>query len=314
MTKLPESPEYPKSAALARYCPDVAEAKIAFLGLGTMGAPMANNLERSGFSVARWNRTAQLDHALADSPQAAAESADIIITMLTGGDAVEEVLFGQRGAATGNVSGKLFVDMSTSGPRSAHRVAEELRARGARFVDAPVSGTRGPAERGELVVLAGRSSADLAALEGVFGVLGRRVIHAGPAGAGQTLKIVLNGMGCQHLMAFTSMLRLGQAAGLARGVVVDAFTNGAFATPAYVGKRERVLREDYDGADYPLELVLRDADLCQELQHDVGLAIPTHGVARSEVEKAVRAGLGEKDLFVVEQLYTPSATRKRGAS
>ena len=98
-------------------------------------------------------------------------------------------------------------------------------------------GSRLPAEAAELVVLAGGDASDLAELEPVFSALARRVIHAGPVGAGQTLKVVLNGLGCQHLLAFASMLRSGERAGLAREVLVEAFTAGAFATPAYIAKR-----------------------------------------------------------------------------
>lgn len=253
-----------------------------------------------------WNRSPKPRHELASSPRACANGAEIVITMLTGGDAVEQVLFGDGGAATGAVANKLFVDMSTTGPASARKVAAKLAELGARFVDAPVSGTRGPAEKGELVVLAGGSHADVTALGGIFATLARQVIHAGPVGAGQTLKVVLNGMGCHHLVAFAGMLRLGEEAGLSRDVIVEAFTGGAFATPAYIGKRERVLAQNYEGADYLLELVLRDAKLCRALQQELGLTLPTHAAALADIERAVDAGLGDKDLFAVEAIYRAS--------
>jgi 3-hydroxyisobutyrate dehydrogenase-like beta-hydroxyacid dehydrogenase len=271
-----------------------------------MGAPMAANLRREGFSVGVWNRSAKPGFELASSPRACADTATVVITMLTGGDAVEQVLFGENGAATGSVTNKLFVDMSTTGPASARRVASRLAGLGARFVDAPVSGTRGPAEKGELVVLAGGSDEDVGSLGDVFAALSRRVIHAGPVGAGQTLKVVLNGMGCHHLVAFASMLRLGEAAGLSREVVVDAFTTGAFATPAYVGKRARVLERNYQNADYLLSLTLRDAKLCRELQAELGLMLPTHLAALADIERGVDAGLGDQDLFSVEAIYRAS--------
>lgn len=185
----------------------------------------------------------------------------------------------------------------------ARSIAERLVSRGAHFVDAPVSGSRLPAERAELVLLAGGSDADVARLAPVFRAVGKRVIHAGPVGAGQTLKVVLNGLGCQHLMAFASMLRLGERAGLGRSTLVEAFTEGAFATPAYRGKRERVLEHHYSEPDFVLDLVLRDAELCAGIQRDVGAVMPTHRAAHDEVRRAVESGLGELDLFVVEDLY-----------
>jgi 3-hydroxyisobutyrate dehydrogenase len=283
---------------------------VAFLGLGTMGVPMALNLVRSKLRLHVHNRTperaGELERAgarVAESPRAAADEAGVVITMLTGGDALSQVLFGQNGAATGEIAGKLFVDMSTSGPRAAVATAARLQEAGARFVDAPVSGTRAPAETGELVVLAGGRTEDVEALRPIFAPLARRVIHAGPVGSGQALKVVLNGMGCQHLMAFASMLRLGERAGLKREVLLDAFTTGAFATPAYVGKRERVLARNYDNPDFVLDLVLRDAVLCAELQREVGLELVTHAAARAEVARAVERGLGSLDLFSAERLY-----------
>jgi len=285
-------------------------SRIAFLGLGTMGEPMARNLVQAGFPLHVWNRSPGRGEALvavgakvAATPRLAAAEADVIVTMLTGADAVDQVLFGAEGAATGDVAGKCFVDCSTSGPRSARSVSERLVAAGARYVDAPVSGTRGPAERGELVVLAGGDASDVERLLPLFQAIGKRVVQTGPVGSGHTLKVILNGLGAQHLVAFASLLRLGERAGLSREVVVEAFTEGAFATPAYRGKRERVLAHQYEGADFVLDLVLRDADLCVELQDELGMPLPVHRAARSEIERAVAAGLGALDLFAIERAY-----------
>jgi 3-hydroxyisobutyrate dehydrogenase-like beta-hydroxyacid dehydrogenase len=283
---------------------------VAFLGLGTMGAAMAKNLARAGLQPSVWNRSpARVEPLLgagarrAATPSAAAAAAEVVITMLTGPDAVAEVLFGAGGAATGDVRGKLYVDMSTSGPRFARETAARLAPLGARFVDAPVSGSRAPAERGELLVIAGGAAEDVARLEPVFRAVGRRTLHAGPVGAGQALKIVLNGLGCQQLVAFASMLRLGERIGLSREVLVDAFTSGAFATPSFVGKRQRVLERRYDDPDFVLELVLRDAELCAELQREQSFCLPSHVAAHAEVRRAVEAGLGGQDLFGIERLY-----------
>ena len=282
--------------------------RIAFLGLGTMGAPMAANLARAGFPMVLWNRTRERARALgapiAETPAEAAERSDVVCTMLTGAEALDEVLFGTHGAALTDIRGKLFIDFSTAGPRAAQSISPRLAELGAELVDAPVSGTRGPAERGELVILAGGSATSLERARPILSVVGKSIIHAGPVGAGQALKIVLNGLGCQHLMAFASMLRLGERAGLSREVLVKAFTEGAFATRTYVGKRERVLQHRYDDPDFVLELVLRDAELCAELQDDANSIMPTHRVAHDEVRRAVALGLGGKDLFGVEELYS----------
>jgi len=287
--------------------------RVAFLGLGTMGLPMARNLAHAELPLLVWNRSpskleAWSNGGVASTPAEAAAAADIVVTMLTGGDALEAVLFGEAGAATAPVRGKLFVDMSTTGPAAAHKVAARLAALQAAFVDAPVSGSRAPAEKAELVVLAGGQAEDIDRARSVFAAVARAVIVAGPVGAGQTLKVVLNGMGCQQLLAFASMLRLGERAGLSRAVLLEAFSSGAFATPAYAAKRSRVLQKRYGDPDFVLELVLRDAELCAELQRELGVELPTHLAARQEVARAVAQGFGSRDLFCVEELYSDFRT------
>jgi 3-hydroxyisobutyrate dehydrogenase-like beta-hydroxyacid dehydrogenase len=288
--------------------------RVAFLGLGTMGLQMAKNLAGAGIPLTVWNRSPGKSGLVtgasaASSARSAAASSNVVITMLTGPEAVRAVLFGPEGAAVSDAKGKLFVDMSTSGPRAAGEISVRLAERGARFVDAPVSGSRGPAERAELLVLAGGDERDVSLLEPVFRAVGKRTLHAGAVGAGQALKIVLNGLGCQELVAFASMLRLGERLGLQRSVLVDAFTSGAFATPAFVAKRERVLERRYDDPDFVLELVLRDAELCAELQREHFRIFPSHAAAHAEVRRAVEAGLGADDLFGIERAYDEGGDR-----
>jgi len=131
---------------------------------------MAANIARAGIPLVVHNRTPgrarlalESGAVEASTPREAAAGADIVVTMLKGGDAVEDMLFGPHGAAAENVAGKLFVDMSTTGPEVAQRLSQRLSAQAASFVDAPVSGTREPAEKGELLVLAGGAPEDLRA-------------------------------------------------------------------------------------------------------------------------------------------------------
>jgi 3-hydroxyisobutyrate dehydrogenase len=136
--------------------------------------------------------------------------------------------------------------------------------------------------------------------------MARKIIRAGAVGSGQALKVVLNGLGAQHLVAFASMLHLGLRAGLSREAIVDAFTSGTFATPAYVSKRDRVLAGDYTGADFTLDLALKDVQLCAELAREVSMTIAQHERAREEIEKGVAAGLGGFDLYALERIYEQS--------
>src|SRR5262249_51354279 len=162
---------------------------------------------------------------------------------------------------------------------------------GGRFVDAPVSGTVGPATRGELLALVGGGVKDVARAERVLHAMCKRILHAGGIGQGQALKVVLNGLGAHHFVAFTSMLALAERPGLARDIVVEAFTSGAFASPSYVGKRTKVLARDYS-PEFSLALTRKDAGLNIELQDEAGLALPVHREIARELDEAIAEGLG----------------------
>ncbi len=292
-----------------------AKATVAFLGLGVMGRPMAARIVEAGFPVRVYNRTRGPEKALAKlgataclSPADCADGADIVITMLSDAEALASVLEGRDGvlatfARERRKPRPVLVDMSTIGRKAA--IAASLRAEkyGARFVDAPVSGSVRPARSGELVALMGGSMKSVERVRPVLATLCKKVIHAGGVGQGQALKVVLNGIGAHHFVAFTSMLALGERAGLARDVLLDAFTTGAFATQSYVGKRDKVLARDYS-PDFALALALKDCILNGALQDEVGLQLPVLKAIRREIEGGVAEGLGELDLFALEKHYT----------
>lgn len=161
--------------------------RIAFLGLGRMGVPMARRLLAAGHDLTVWNRTAAkaaplagAGAAVAGTPAEAVAGRDLVVTMLTDGAAVEDVLLGPGGAAPALAPGTVIADMSTIGPDAAGRVRRRL-PEGVAFVDAPVSGSVPQAEAGELVILAGGTEADVARCAGALEALGR-VRHVGPPG------------------------------------------------------------------------------------------------------------------------------------
>ena len=167
--------------------------------------------------------------------------------MLSDAEALATVLEGRDGVLATFLREKrkprpVLVDMSTIGRGAAIAAGRRAEEHGARFVDAPVSGSVRPAGAGELIALVGGTVRSVERVRPVLAVLCKKIIHAGGVGQGQALKVVLNGVGAHHLVAFTSMLALGERAGLARDVLLDAFTTGAFATPSYVGKREKLTR------------------------------------------------------------------------
>jgi len=288
---------------------------IAFLGLGAMGRPMAGRLVAAGLAVRVYNRSRGPERALAklgatacSTPRECAAGADVVITMLSDAEALATVLEGTDGvlaqlARERRRSRPIIVDMSTIGRTAAVAASRRAEEHGARFVDAPVSGSVKPAGSGELLALVGGAVRSVERVRPVLEIMCKKVIHAGGVGQGQALKVVLNGVGAHHLVAFTSMLALGEGAGLARDVLLDAFTTGAFATPSYVGKRDKVLARDY-AADFALALALKDCELNVALQDEVGLTLPVHRAIVEDVAAGVREGNGDLDLFALEKHYT----------
>jgi 3-hydroxyisobutyrate dehydrogenase-like beta-hydroxyacid dehydrogenase len=282
---------------------------IAFFGLGRMGMPMARRIAAS-FPLTVWSRTAgaRADELpgvrVAATPADAARDAQILVTCLADGMALQEVLGRADGLLAGIGADAVLVDMSTIGRAAAREAARAVEAQGARFVDAPVSGSLGPAERGELLALVGGADADVDRVMPVLRTMCNRILRAGGVGQGQALKVVLNGVGAHHFVAFASMLALGERAGLSRETLVQAFTSGAFATPSYVSKRDKVLARDYGAAEFTLALALKDGALNLALQQEVGLTLPVQREITREVAQAVADGLGDEDLFGMERYFS----------
>lgn len=288
--------------------------EVAFLGLGTMGKPMAERLLAQGFALRVHNRTRTKEKSLVAggarafaTPRECVRGADVVVTMLSDADAVWSVLEGKDGALVTFAEEKrkpraVLVDMSTIGRDATLAIAKAVEASGARFVDAPVSGSVAPAADGKLLALVGGTMQSVERALPVLEALCRKILHAGPPGQGQALKVVMNGLGAHHLVALTSMLALGERAGLARDVVIDAFTSGAFATPSYVGKRAKLLAEDYT-PEFTLALALKDAELAAQLEDEVGLELPVARAVSREIAAGVREGLGGLDLFALEKRY-----------
>jgi 3-hydroxyisobutyrate dehydrogenase-like beta-hydroxyacid dehydrogenase len=277
---------------------------------------MAGRLLDLGFPIRVWSRTSSTAKTLsgahaATSPAEAVRGAVVIVTMLADAAALESVLpsifEGIRADQVPRSGEKrklrpVLVDMSTIGRKSAIAIGKRVEANGARFVDAPVSGTIRPASRGELVALVGGAVRSVERARPVLDALCKKVIHAGGIGQGQALKVVLNGIGAHHFVAFASMLALGEKAGLARDILLDAFTTGAFATPSYLGKRDKLLARDYT-PEFSLEHALKDVALNVQLQHECGVKLPVLRAIVADLERTVSEGLGALDLFAIEKAY-----------
>ena len=273
--------------------------RIAFLGAGIMGAPMARNLLAAGFPVTVWNRTrakAEILAAegadLAASPRDATQDAEVVVTMLTDGPAVAELLF-EGEAAAGLKPGALFIDMSSISPAEAKEHASLLGKRKVRCLDAPVSGGSRGAARGELAIMAGGSAEDFASAESVFAAMGRAT-HVGPAGAGQLCKLANQVIVAVSIGAVSEAFLLAESGGADRAKVREAL-RGGFASSRILDEHGlRMVKRDYEPGG-PAKYQTKDLNNAMKAAEQAGLKLPVTELLRELFAEMTSGPLGEKD-------------------
>lgn len=277
-------------------------SRIAFLGLGRMGAPMARRLVDAGHDVVVWNRTAAKAErfpARAETAVEAVAGAEIAITMLADADAVREVVF-TSGVAKALRPDAVYVDMGTIGVRAAKRLHETV---GRATLDAPVGGGVAQAQSGELVVLAGGEKGPLDRVRDVLGVFGE-VVHCGGPGAGQAAKLAFNAVLAVTMAGIGEAVALGERLGLRTAVVLDVLRRGG-AAPMVARKADFISSGSYP-ASFALSLMKKDVGLAREAGRDAHAWLPLCALAEELYEKAFRAGLGNNDYSSVTELFRSS--------
>ncbi|MCW2717665.1 NAD(P)-dependent oxidoreductase [Pseudonocardia sp.] len=280
----------------------VAGRRVAVLGTGTMGAPIARNLLRAGMHVRVWNRTpAKAEGLLAEgallasSPAAAAADADVLITMLTDGDAVEQVMTGPDGALSALPPDAIWVQMSTVGVEWADRLADLAARHRVAFVDAPVSGSSQPAENGQLVVLAAGARSARSRLEPVFEVLGRQILWLEHVGDGSRLKLALNNWLSVLVEGMAETLTLSSALGLNPHLFVATIAGGPLASPYATAKATAMMDADF-APGFPLQHAAKDATLAAEAAHHSGVELPLTAALLDRWQRAIASGHGHDDV------------------
>jgi len=287
---------------------------VAFLGLGTMGAPMAANVAKQ-HALTVWNRSPARAKPLVDAgarlaatPADAARGADAIVLMLADPLAVHAVVDGEYGLLAGLAPNALVIDMSTVDVATARVTDAKVRATGGRFVDAPVSGTRKPAVDGKLVIMAGGDPADVARARPILDTMGR-VVPVGGVGQGMAAKLVLNGLGAHMMTGFSAMLVLAARLGLDLRAMLEVIGSGAFSSPLYTSKGPRMLARDFE-PDFTLKLMHKDQELVLATAAENGYAMPTLATIRDVLAEAITAGYGDGDLSGVVRLFEDWAKTK----
>ena len=294
--------------------------RVGFVGLGIMGSRMAANLARAGHTLTVFNRTrataegwvSEHGGTVADSPAGVGAASDVIISMVVDGDQVRSVLLGSDGVADGAAAGALCVDMSTIGPDQTRAIGAELRERGLRLVDAPVSGSSPKAQDGSLTIMAGGAKQDVARAEPLLRIMGELVVHVGELGQGEMVKLINNAVAAVNATVLGEALLLAQAGGVdldALAVVVGA-SSGASAQLAL--KAGPMRRHDYSTL-FKLEHMLKDVDLCLQAGRDAGVPFPSAEHAREMLGAALARGHADDDYSaVIEALEDLAGIRLTG--
>ncbi len=272
---------------------------IGFLGTGLMGAPMAANLLKAGFTLTVWNRTgaktrtlADAGAKIADAPAGVAEGADVVIVMLENGPVVTEVLF-ERGVAAALAPGSLVIDMASIPPATARDHAKRLAAKGFGHLDAPVSGgTRGAAD-GKLVIMAGGTPEDFARAGEIFQALGRAT-HVGPAGAGELAKCTNQVIVAITIGAVAEGLLLAAAGGADAAAVRRAITGGFADSRILQEHGKRMIERDFVPGG-PIRMHMKDLDAALDAAGEASLALPITCMIKELFQVLLDAGGNEYD-------------------
>jgi 3-hydroxyisobutyrate dehydrogenase-like beta-hydroxyacid dehydrogenase len=295
----------------------VDTSKVAFIGLGIMGSRMAANLVKGGFELTVWNRTRataeqfRADHGagLAATPAEAAASAEIVITMVVDAEQVEHVLLGADGVVETAPDGLLCVDCSTIGPSAARSIAERLAEHRVAFVDAPVTGSSPRAQDGTLTIMAGASGDDFERAKPVLEAMGSLIVHAGPVGHGQVVKVINNAVAATNTAVVGQALLVGAKAGVDLDALIEVMAAGSGASTMLDLKADPMRRHDYTTL-FKLAHMLKDVRLCLEEGQAVGAPFPFAALTREILTAAAGRGLGDDDFAALIEVLEADAGLK----
>ena len=284
---------------------------IAVLGTGIMGAAMARNLLSAGMEVRVWNRSREKAEPLtddgatvADSPTEAAEGAGFVLTMLADADAVAEAAGGENGALSALPEDGVWLQTSTVGLEGQEKLAGIADEHGVYYVDAPVLGTKEPAEQGQLIVLASGPEEVRERCQPVFDAVGSKTLWLGPAGAGSHLKLVTNNWIVGLLGALAETISFAEALGVDPNRFLEVIEGGPLGVPYAQMKGQMMIEEEFP-TSFSANLARKDANLVLQAAEANGLRLPLTEAAAEHFDEAINAGHGEEDMAAIYQATRP---------
>lgn len=283
--------------------------KIGFIGLGTMGSPMAANLLKQGYPVTVYNRTASKGTALASqgaslaaTPREAAASADVIITMVSNDASIAAVYDGPDGVLAGIRPGTTVIDCSTISPALVKKLAADVTALDGAFLDAPVTGSSPAAIDGTLLFMVGGSAEVLASVMDLFETMGKKVLHMGDNGSGSVAKLAHNTIVGINNLALAEGFAIAAKSGLPPDLFLELVQLGSAGSKAAELKGRKIIEHDFTN-QFSLALMLKDLKLASALTDGSDIPSPMLSLARSLFQAGQTQGYGEEDLSSVVKLY-----------
>lgn len=274
---------------------------LGFVGLGAMGSRMVRRLLGAGHSVRGWNRTHAKAEPLvragmrwADSPRAAAEGAEVVLSCVADTAALRAVALGPEGILEGLAPGTVWLEMSTVSPTLTRELAQAAEARGATLLDAPVSGGVSTVDQGQLSIYVGGDKAALDRVRPYLQALGPTITSVGPVGSAVTMKIAINLAGPVQMLAFAESVLLAEKAGIDRVAAVEAVLRSVMASPMLKYRGPFVLhmpREPW----FNVSMMQKDVELALELAREAAVPLPTASVASAMLSAARGLGLARED-------------------
>ena len=282
--------------------------KIGFMGLGIMGVPMAANLLKAGYPVMVYNRSPEkaeplvkLGAGLASNPKTLARAADVVIAMVTGPEALGDLLWGPDGAGGAFNHSKVFINMSSVSPGYTRELARELEPTGVTFIDAPVSGTKKPAEDGALLILAGGPREQVEQLEPVLLAMGKKVVYCGATGQGSMMKMCINLLLGLMMEGFAEVLNLAKLGGLSQEAMLDTIFSGPLNCGMFQVKAANLQNNTYPAA-FPLKHFAKDAKFIVDTAFELGAPVPVAHIILHLFRTGVAQGWGDEDISAIARV------------
>ncbi|XP_042507496.1 glyoxylate/succinic semialdehyde reductase 1 isoform X1 [Macadamia integrifolia] len=279
--------------------------EVGFLGLGIMGKAMSMNLLRNGFKVTVWNRTLSkceelVEHgaSIGETPAEVVKKCKYTIAMLSDPSAALSVVFDKDGVLEQMCSGKGYIDMSTVDADTSIKISEVITKKGGYFLEAPVSGSKKPAEDGQLVILAAGEMSLYDEAIPAFNVMGKKSFFLGQVGNGAKMKLVVNMIMGSMMNAFSEGLVLSDRSGLSQQTLLDVLELGAIATPMFKMKGPAMIQNNYAPA-FPLKHQQKDMRLALALGDENGVSMPVAAAANEAFKKARSMGFGDHDFSAI---------------